>query len=220
MEKAITQIRTAQKEIKSILKQAKEKCDESNCQLAAIHALTCNVTEEKALKSIISAEQMSTVWKKILHTHKKNHHGSITSLRIPESWPHIGEDINTVKTLENPQKANELHFGQAQGTPFTVPPVSIEVDWAANSITSEIFLDEHYTNKGLGVLRAKLIEHCKKEHNSIKLGKKKSVHEWKEKVRTWNEKMTTSPSGCHLGHLQALQSQGPNIPISDEEKEL
>eukprot|EP00957_Ditylum_brightwellii_P004797 365641-Ditylum_brightwellii.AAC.1 len=50
---------------------------------------------------------MPTVWKKISHTHKKNHQGKITSLRIPESWPHIGEDINTTTTLENPKKANE-----------------------------------------------------------------------------------------------------------------
>eukprot|EP00957_Ditylum_brightwellii_P072848 5536532-Ditylum_brightwellii.AAC.1 len=50
---------------------------------------------------------MSTVWKKILHTHKKNYHGSITSLSVPDGWPHIGEDINIVKMLENPKKANE-----------------------------------------------------------------------------------------------------------------
>eukprot|EP00957_Ditylum_brightwellii_P004128 314639-Ditylum_brightwellii.AAC.1 len=109
---------------------------------------------------------MSTVWKKIAYTHKKNHNGSITSLRIPETWPQIEEDINTVTTLENPKKAhkwrfietlheiahylklqNRLHFGQAQGTPFTVLPLSIEVDWAANSITSELILEGHYTNK-------------------------------------------------------------------------
>eukprot|EP00957_Ditylum_brightwellii_P160901 12250274-Ditylum_brightwellii.AAC.1 len=89
---------------------------------------------------------MPIVWKKISHTHNKNYHGSIKSRRIPESWPHIREDINTITTLENPKKANEwrliktphkvahylklcnrLHFGQVQGITFTVPPLSIAV---------------------------------------------------------------------------------------------
>eukprot|EP00957_Ditylum_brightwellii_P197529 15048946-Ditylum_brightwellii.AAC.1 len=32
--------------------------------------------------------------------------------------------------------------------------------------------------------------------------------------------MATSPSGCYLGHLKALQSQGPDNPLSDEGKAL
>eukprot|EP00957_Ditylum_brightwellii_P204124 15337815-Ditylum_brightwellii.AAC.1 len=40
IERAITQIRATQKEIRSILKQAKAKHEELNCQLAATHVLT------------------------------------------------------------------------------------------------------------------------------------------------------------------------------------
>eukprot|EP00957_Ditylum_brightwellii_P090939 6925115-Ditylum_brightwellii.AAC.1 len=84
---------------------------------------------------------MSTVWSKIAHIYRKKHQGFITSLRIPESWPQIGEDINMAMDLENPKKAkvwtlietlhkiahylklcNRIHFGQARGTPFTIPP--------------------------------------------------------------------------------------------------
>eukprot|EP00957_Ditylum_brightwellii_P141325 10767752-Ditylum_brightwellii.AAC.1 len=50
---------------------------------------------------------MPAVWKRKSHTHKKNHHGSIILLRIPESLSHVGEDINIITTLENPKKANE-----------------------------------------------------------------------------------------------------------------
>eukprot|EP00957_Ditylum_brightwellii_P199978 15244756-Ditylum_brightwellii.AAC.1 len=76
---------------------------------------------------------MSTVWSKIVHMHKNNQHSSITSLKIPERWPHIGDDINIVTKLENSKKAkvwqliealhkivhyfkiqNRLHFGQAK----------------------------------------------------------------------------------------------------------
>eukprot|EP00957_Ditylum_brightwellii_P065830 4993168-Ditylum_brightwellii.AAC.1 len=90
---------------------------------------------------------MSTVWSKIAHTDRNNHHRSNISFGIPESWPQIGEDVNMVTDLENPKKEKVLHFGQATGTPFTVPPLSIEVDWAANFITSESILEGNCTNK-------------------------------------------------------------------------
>eukprot|EP00957_Ditylum_brightwellii_P075686 5752141-Ditylum_brightwellii.AAC.1 len=82
---------------------------------------------------------MPTAWIKIAHTHRNNHHRSIISLRSLESWPQIGEGVNTVTDLENPKKAkvwrlietlneimyylnicNRLHVGQARGTPFTI----------------------------------------------------------------------------------------------------
>eukprot|EP00957_Ditylum_brightwellii_P202115 15328670-Ditylum_brightwellii.AAC.1 len=48
-------------------------------------------------------------------------------------------------------------------------PLSIEVDCAANSITSELILEGKYMNKEIDVLTSKLLEHCKKEHDSIEL---------------------------------------------------
>eukprot|EP00957_Ditylum_brightwellii_P186973 14239238-Ditylum_brightwellii.AAC.1 len=146
--------------------------------MASIHALTGKVDKEKALKSIINAEKISTVWSKIAHTYKKNQHSSITSLKIPESWPQIGDEINTVTNLDNPKKAkvwqlietpqeiahylniwNRLHFVQARGTSFTIPPLSIEVDWSVNSIMSELILEGNYTNEEIDALVLKLLEH-------------------------------------------------------------
>eukprot|EP00957_Ditylum_brightwellii_P175713 13379032-Ditylum_brightwellii.AAC.1 len=66
-------------------------------------------------------------------------------------------------------------------------PLSVEVDCAANSITSELILE---------------------------------VQEWKQKICVWNKQTTTSPSGCHLGHLKALQSWGPDALTPDDGKEL
>eukprot|EP00957_Ditylum_brightwellii_P000953 76517-Ditylum_brightwellii.AAC.1 len=58
-----------------------------------------------------------------------------------------------------------------------VPPLSIEVVWAVNSITSELALEGHYTNKEIHVLIKKLLKHCKEEQDSIKLGETITVHE-------------------------------------------
>eukprot|EP00957_Ditylum_brightwellii_P061640 4676958-Ditylum_brightwellii.AAC.1 len=85
---------------------------------------------------------------------------------------------------------------------------------------SELILEGYCTNKEINVLTNKLLEHCKKEQDITTLGETISIHEWKEKVRTLNERTTLSPSGRHLGHLKALQSCSPDDPSSDEGKEL
>eukprot|EP00957_Ditylum_brightwellii_P137556 10486644-Ditylum_brightwellii.AAC.1 len=53
-----------------------------------------------------------------------------------------------VTNLDNP-KNQKIGRHQAQGMPFTMPPLSVEFDWAANSITSKLVLEEDYSNSEL-----------------------------------------------------------------------
>eukprot|EP00957_Ditylum_brightwellii_P043004 3257639-Ditylum_brightwellii.AAC.1 len=78
---------------------------------------------------------MSTVWKKIGHGNKKNEIGSISSLQVTATWPDPHCDILGITMLDDHQKQVTE---KAHGTPFTVHPLSSEIDWAANSITSEL----------------------------------------------------------------------------------
>eukprot|EP00957_Ditylum_brightwellii_P100418 7654451-Ditylum_brightwellii.AAC.1 len=97
---------------------------------------------------------------------------SITSLQVPVTWPESDIDIDLVIHLDNSKEAehwkavempeeiatclklwNRLHFGQAHGTLFTVPPFSVSFDWAANSITSEFVLEGKYSNTELTYLQ-------------------------------------------------------------------
>ena len=103
---------------------------------------------------------------------------------------------------------NKLHFGQAKGTPFTIPPLEEEFDWAANSWYSKMVLEGTYSNLELSFLENKLLDHCKKERDADIIGKEISVEEWKDKIRVWRGKTTTSPSGKHLGYYKALLSRG------------
>eukprot|EP00957_Ditylum_brightwellii_P087887 6693149-Ditylum_brightwellii.AAC.1 len=107
VEEAKVKICLLQKEIKSIIQQAKEKHDSVNRELASIHDLTGKVDEEKALKSIISAEKMSTVWKKVSYTDSKKQSKPLTSLQILASWPPTEEHIDSIKSLEKPMTASE-----------------------------------------------------------------------------------------------------------------
>eukprot|EP00957_Ditylum_brightwellii_P021048 1585902-Ditylum_brightwellii.AAC.1 len=99
---------------------------------------------------------MKKVWTKIGHANKKKEMGSISLLQVPITWPDADVDKSTVAQLNNPKEAeywktvetpkeraiylklrNQLHFEQAHGTAFTVPPLPIEIDWATNLITPE-----------------------------------------------------------------------------------
>eukprot|EP00957_Ditylum_brightwellii_P015267 1150168-Ditylum_brightwellii.AAC.1 len=95
---------------------------------------------------------MAKVWTKIGHAGKKYESESITSLQIPVTWPSSKCNENQIQALDNPKEVHHwrtaetpqeiafylklrsrLHFGQAKGTPFTIPLLEEEFDWAANS---------------------------------------------------------------------------------------
>eukprot|EP00957_Ditylum_brightwellii_P099957 7617460-Ditylum_brightwellii.AAC.2 len=48
---------------------------------------------------------MSTMWKKISYTDSKKQHKLLTSLQILASWPSTEEQIDSIKSLENPKTA-------------------------------------------------------------------------------------------------------------------
>eukprot|EP00957_Ditylum_brightwellii_P162928 12406496-Ditylum_brightwellii.AAC.1 len=102
---------------------------------------------------------MARVWKEIRHADKEHEAGSILSLQAPVTLLSSNCDENKISALDNSKKAqhwrtvktpqeialylklcNRLHFVQAKGTPFTVPPLE-EFYWAANLHHSEMVLE-------------------------------------------------------------------------------
>eukprot|EP00957_Ditylum_brightwellii_P160030 12181543-Ditylum_brightwellii.AAC.1 len=73
--------------------------------VAKIYSLTGKTTVEKALKSIINAEQMNKVWTKIGHADLKKEMGLISLLQVPITWTDVDIDISTVTQLNNPKEA-------------------------------------------------------------------------------------------------------------------
>eukprot|EP00957_Ditylum_brightwellii_P138240 10537423-Ditylum_brightwellii.AAC.1 len=67
--------------------------------------------------------------------------------------------------------------------PFTTLPLSVEFDWAANPVTSELVLEGDYSNSELDFLKQKLLEHCKKGHDAVIIGEEVTIKEWKDKIR-------------------------------------
>eukprot|EP00957_Ditylum_brightwellii_P099102 7547824-Ditylum_brightwellii.AAC.1 len=48
---------------------------------------------------------------------------------------------------------NRCHFGQAKGTPFTIPPLSQYFDWSANSPVSKMVLNGEFNAEELDDLQ-------------------------------------------------------------------
>eukprot|EP00957_Ditylum_brightwellii_P155784 11860194-Ditylum_brightwellii.AAC.1 len=127
-------------------------------------------------------KDMSNMWKKISYTNKNKYESNVTSISIPESWPDADTTITADCKLEDPKKEetwhiinlpeeilhyltvrNKCHFGQAHGTPFTIPLLSQYFDWVANLHVSEAVLNGTFTNDEFSKLQQHFLHHCKVE---------------------------------------------------------
>jgi hypothetical protein len=111
------------------------------------------------------------------------------------------EPIHDAESMQNLlQKRNIIHFGQAQGTPFTIPPLD-KLNWQATSIEAEELLagsiptqfvsDNQYTMR--------ILEHIAKQKSIPLIDTYISTDQMSRGFRKWRESTSTSPSGYHLG---------------------
>ena len=54
---------------------------------------------------------------------------------------------------------NKKHFSQAEGTPFTVSPMKVDVDFGATTETCEMMLSGDYNDSDVADLTALVIKH-------------------------------------------------------------
>lgn len=118
----------------------------------------------KRLKAIKKAESGQRMYH-ILKTMKQGATttASLDRVEIPLSWPPIDRPVESVDELEDPKTCNEwrlitepaeveyylmlrnrLHFGQAEGTPFTRQPLKDDLDWSATTPAAEQMLNGTY----------------------------------------------------------------------------
>jgi hypothetical protein len=171
--------------------------------------------EAQVMKTILAKEKQAHRWARIRRMQGTRRSKGISSLQIPASWPSTEagflsdtlenpKSCSEWKTVETPaeiefyiQMRNRLHFGQAQGTPFTTHPLSQRFDWAANSAEAELTLDGDFTSDDLDELQHLLLSHCTREQETVQ-GNNITAQSFRRRLRRWDERTTTSPSGLHL----------------------
>lgn len=180
-------------------------------------------TPQKILNAIRKVEQQRRTFH-TLKAMKRSTEGSSTldRLDIPQSWPSTHQPT-TLDDLEDPKRCtewktvtepaeiehylllrNRLHFGQAQGTPFTIDPLQSELDWLATSPAAEALLQGKYHYPGDHPQLQRLLAACKAAAPLDSIPQELSMGEFRSKIRSWKESTTTSPSGRHLGRYKAI----------------
>jgi len=204
--------------------------------------------EVKRIRSIRKKEATRRLWQSwnFIKRQTKPFH-PIDRVDIPASWPppHATEDefqqledpkeCNTWQTITDPNDIefyvrlrNRKHFGQSQGTPFTLPPLSTHISWSADTPLSEDILQStpHATEQlntfDLPPQCRSLLDFCKMTSELDSLPYEITAAEFSGKIRNWKESTTTSPSGRHLGRYKALYTQFPKSadPAIKEETEM
>ena len=165
----------------------------------------------------------------------------ITRLLVPASWPtSVTYDAKGEYDLKDPKKVkdesawrevncpkviefllrlqNQRHFGQAEGTPLTMPLMKKQFNWSASTVEAEMVLKGEYSDPELDEIQTLFLENLIKVTDVYESFKFVTVKEFQGKMKAWRESTTTSPSGRHLGHYKSLIAT-INRSLDEEEQE-
>lgn len=156
------------------LKAAREKLQELPQEHASLRqeelkskislaTLSSDKNRAKALRSIKSVENARQTYQILRAMKRKTGQSTLDRIDIPASWPPVGAPFMDLIRLEDPKTCNKwrtitdpreieyylvmrnrLHFGQAEGTPFTQSPLREALDWSASSTAAEALLQGEY----------------------------------------------------------------------------
>jgi exonuclease III len=238
-EECSTAFKESKLELKKLMKQHLKLRLEELDECAELHALARDKDKAKIVKEIKNQESIAATFRKIRSVTRPAQSRGFTSIDVLTSWPKPSDDTTQTTSLPDPKKAtswrtadlpqdvlhylllrNRLHFGQAEGTPFTLPPFSIKLNWEASTATAELFLEGEYTNDKLSDIQELLVAHCARLSPLDDIPAEITVNEFEAHFHTWDERTTTSPSGIHLGHYKALLQPNNADPSTDEGRQI
>jgi hypothetical protein len=222
-----TALKQAQTQIRQTEKDAVDyRCKEQQRRIADLLAAVGKPGNANRIRHQIKAEEVKAMYRKIRSVQGTSKQG-ITCLLVPKDkdedpktctgWVSVDlpHDIETHLRYRNRQ-----HFGQAAGTPPTMPPFSDHIDWAPSTRTAELILKGDYSPPELDSLMQSILGHMSATVDLDKFPATITVPEWSSKIKIWDERTTTSPSGLHLGHHKALVRPHDLELNTDEGKEL
>ncbi len=181
--------------------------------------LTADQADAKRLPRLRKAEDVKHLSAKLRQLHNPNTRKGLTRIEIPVipvedpktcvHWRQI--DVPT-EVLHHLQQRNRNHFGQAHGTPFTVPPLSVALGFGGHGPASASMLDGTYDSSQLDANVALLVRRLKQTTDMAALQTHPtiSIEDYTSKLKIWSESTSRSPSGLHLGHYS-------DIDLDDDE---
>ena len=217
------ELREAQQILKKIVKAAAEHRREHLEDLAEIYALREDKEKSVLLKYLIKAEEIKAMYAKIRAIRKNQSKQGISALQVPADPDDDPKTCTQWRTVDLPEeilellrKRNQAHFGQAEGTPFTLGTMRQAFDFTGSSHTSELVLNGEYTNDETDAITSALIRFSKKHTALDTQSWRITEADFLGKIRKWKESTSTSPSGVNLSHYHALWRPFDKDPSSPE----
>jgi hypothetical protein len=174
------------------------------------------------------AEEIKAMMAKILTARKRGQQKGVTLIEIPVHPKSDPKTCTEWKVLDVPsemvehlQRRNRAHFGQAHGTPFTIPPLSTDLGFCGDSQGTEDILCGRYDDPPFPESIRLLIQQLKQVDEVAQNPTYPTISEATliGKLKVWNKNMTTSPSGLHLGHYKALIARHKYSEDEDDDSE-
>jgi hypothetical protein len=165
-----------------------------------------NLSKSKAIQQIRTAEKRQKCWNTIKQITKPKSQGGLSYVLTPV-LDHNGQVIGRSRIFEKDQMdstlhtRNEGHFAQADGTPLTRPPLSVDLQFDGCSPIAQEILNGNVPSYS-DVHTTALLRELHRERPSIS-----SCIDFQEmcyNFQKWKEQTTTSPSSKHLGIYKSL----------------
>ena len=224
------QLRQAKREVKAIIAESFTRREDELQQKLKQHEQSVHESDKKKaaiLKRIMRAEALKKLAEKIRRLRSPDIRQGITRVEIPAhplddpksctEWRIIDVPSEIVTHLQN---RNRMHFGQAHGTPFTVPPLSNLLGFSGEGEHAEDILTRgscDYPDLDDNVKL--LLDHLRISEEMAEQESYPTIteEEFIGKLKVWKETTTTSPSGVHLGHYKALIAPHEYTHINDDD---
>jgi hypothetical protein len=167
---------------------------------------------------------MKKLFSKIRYLRTPERQTGVSSIQvpvIPTENPKECKDWITVdapnEVVEKLRDGNRVHFGQAQGTPFTVPPLSEDLNFDGATSSADMILEGTYDSSGFADITRLVISQLRESKYAIRapLTTKISKTDYINKIKNWKESTSTSPSGLHLGHYHAMVARHEYSGLTD-----
>jgi hypothetical protein len=202
-------LHNAQVEVSQIARNSSQHREDENISKVAALELKGNTNRAKILRNIF----LKKLFAKIQYLCTPERNTGISSIQVPAHPTKNPKDCKEWITIDAPkavveklQDRNRSHFSQAQGTPFTVPPLSEDLNFDGTTSSAEMIIDGTYDSSGLADITHLVISNLRKSKYAIRAPLTMTISDaaYTSKIKNWKESTSTSPSGLHLGHYHAM----------------
>lgn len=219
---ALTCWLSSKKRLRTLMVHHKQLKDQVNHDILTNEATFKGTTTEKVAANKARIAKDKRLFKSLRqHFHPSNRSG-ITHVMLPDkdSLGNPTDDVDMAVTWRNETNPQEVidkiyqrnlrHFGQAEGSPFTAPPLSVAFGYTGMTYHGTSLVQE-------GSLPP-MLDHISQHEQDIlqQLKPTDSPHVtynnlitfdgFSKAISKWREATSTSPSGKHLGHYKSLLS--------------